>query len=179
MAFQASITKTSLTGPAPVPNGIYELRFVKFRPKIAKSGNSLNYNLEAEVVNNPEYDGRKIFHPLNTAFGIAMWDFIHAFGLEMDTVMETIPNETTGQPEDVESFALPGLFEGAAAHPNNPEEWGEYKGPLTNATFKADVVETSYQGKPKNEIRAFICALEGCAEKYPDTRHSTNLIKKG
>ena len=175
MPFQVGVTKASLTGPPPVPTGLYKLRVVRFRPKIAKSGNSMNYNLEAEVVEHSEaLDGRKVFHPLNTSFGIAIWDFVHACGLEMD--VQTVPVDgVDGEEEEI--YTLPGIFEGASDHPDDPEQWGDYKGPLTNRVFAADVVETSYNGKPKNEVRAFLCALPDCAEKHPGMKHSTNLIK--
>lgn len=174
MAFQVGFNKEDLSGPPPVPTGVYELRLVKFRPKLSAKGNSLNYNAEFEVFNHPEYDGRRVFHPLNTLFAIAIWDYVHSCGLEVDNIKVT--DEQTGM--ETEEFVLPGIFENANAAPDNPEAWGDYKGPLLNKGFRADVVETSYKGKPKNEIRAFLCAIPDCAEKHPDIKHSTNLIKQ-
>lgn len=172
MAFQVGFSKEDLT-ITPVPTGIYELRVVKFRPKISAKGNSLNYNLESEVVNmNDDLDSKRVFHPLNTLFSIAIWDFVHACGLEMEKV-EVVED---GVPKEI--LVLPGIFENADANPDDPSQWGDYKGPLTNKVFRADVVETSFQGKPKNEIRAFLCALPNCETLHPDVKHSTNLIKK-
>jgi len=167
------LKKEDLSGPPPVPNNVYFLQVSGFRPKIAKSGESLNYNGEFTIVQNPQYDGRKVFHPLNTAFAIAIWDFVHACGCEMETI--TVP--ISADEDQHEESVLPGIFEGAADNPDNPEKWGKYMGPLTNKIFKAELTTTTYQGKQKNEIRMFFCALPGCATKYPDVKHSTNLVK--
>jgi len=173
MPFQIAATKAQLSGPTPVPTNIYTLQVTGFKPKIAKSGISLNYNGEFTVTGDPEFDGRKIFFSLNTSFATAIRDFVHATGNEME--LTTIHNDETGV--DEEAYVMPGIFENQDQFPQEPEKWGAYRGPLTNATFKAEIVLTSYQGKPKNEIRAFFCTVAGCAEKEPDMKHSTNLIK--
>ena len=172
MAFNMGFTRESLNNPI-APTGLYDLQVITFRPKLTKNGDGINYNLEATIVNHgdPKIDGIKVFHPLSTKFSIAIWDFVHSCALEMEEV--PLPNgEGT-------TLVLPGIFENAAANPEDPSTWGSYMGPLTNAIFKADVITSSFNNKPKNEIRAFLCALDGCAEKYPDVRHSTNLVKKG
>jgi hypothetical protein len=173
MAFKMGMTKGDLTGPPPVPNGVYELQFAGMRPKIAKSGTSLNYNAEFTIVGNPAYENRKVFHPLNTSFAVAIRDFVHACGLDMET--QTVL--TTADTPQHDEYVLPGTFENAAASPDEPEKWGKYIGPLTNKIFKAELAITVYQGKEKNEVRCFFCAFPGCAVQYPDIRHSSNLIK--
>lgn len=173
MAFKMGMKKEDLTGPPPVPNGLYELQLTGFRPKIAKSGESLNYNAEFTISGNPLYENRKVFHPLNTSFAVAIRDFVHATGLDMEKIV--IP--TSADEDQHEEFVLPGTFEGAAEHPDDPSKWGKYVGPLTNKIFKAELVTTEYQGKPKNEVRCFFCAFPNCAELYPDMKHSQNLIK--
>jgi hypothetical protein len=173
MPFKVAATRSSLTGPPPVDTNVYELRVVGFKPKVAKSGTSLNYYGEFEVINNGQFDGRKVFFSLNTAFPTGIRDFVHATGNEMEKT--TILNEETGQME--EAFVLPGIFENADQFPQEPEKWGAYRGPLTNATFKAEVVKSEYQGRPKNDIRAFFCTVPNCAVNDPDLKHSTNLIK--
>ena len=173
MAFQIAATKSQLSGPPPVPTNVYTLQLVGFKPKVAKSGISLNYNAEFAITGDPQYDGRKIFFSLNTSFATAIRDFVHATGNEMEVVQVENPESH----ELEEAYVMPGIFENADQFPQEPEKWGAYRGPLTNATFKAEVVLTSYQGKPKNEIRQFFCTVPDCATKEPDMRHSTSLIK--
>lgn len=173
MAFKMSMSKEDLSGPPPVPNGIYDLQFTAFKPKVAKSGTSLNYNAEFTISRNPLYENRKVFHPLNTSFAVAIRDFVHSTGIDMETVVVPAKGET---PEHSE-FVLPGTFEHLKDFPDDPEKWGKYLGPLTNKIFKAELVITEYQGKQKNEIRAFYCAFPNCATLYPDMKHSQNLIK--
>ena len=172
MAFKMGMTKEDLSGPAPVPPGIYELQFSGFRPKIAKSGESLNYNAEFTIVNNPSYENRKVFHPMNTSFAVAIRDFVHATGLDMEKIL--VGDASTDQHEEL---VLPGTFETFTGNEDDPSKWGKYIGPLTNKIFKAELAITTYQGKDKNEVRAFFCAYPGCATEQPDLKHSQNLIK--
>ena len=174
MAFQIGASRANLSGPKPLDTNIYELQVAGFKPKIAKSGTSLNYNAEFTVINDPANEGRKVFAPLTTSFFTAIRDFVHATGNLCETVQ--VVNETTGEIE--EHFVMPGQFENQAENPQSPELWGAYVGPLTNATFKAEVVLTDYMGKPKNEIRQFFCTVPNCSEIEPDLRHSSSLIKK-
>ena len=155
MAFKMGMTKEDLSGPPPVPPGIYEHQLAGFRPKIAKSGESLNYNAEFTITGNPAYENRKVFHPLNTSFAVAVRDFIHACGIDM----EKITVLTTADTPQHDEFVLPGTFENADTNPDDPSKWGKYLGPLTNKIFKAELAITEYQGKSKNEVRAFFCAF--------------------
>jgi hypothetical protein len=173
MPFKMGMTKEDLNGPPPVAPGVYELQVTGFRPKISKAGTSLNYNAEFTITNHPSDDGRKVFHPLNTSFGVAIRDFSHACGCALETI--TVPGDIdTPQHEEQ---VLPGAFENADKYPDDPSKWGKYIGPLTNKIFKAELAITSYNGKPKNEVRLFFCALQDCAIKEPDLKHSMNLIK--
>ncbi len=179
MAFDMGFSRASLTSPI-AQTGLYELQVNGFRPKITKKGDGINYNVETTIVNNPgvtasgaPLEGIKVFHPLSTKFSIAIWDFVHSCGLEVEEVV--IPGDA--QTDQHTTLVLPGIFENSDQFPEDPSQWGAYKGPLLNVIFKADVIESSYNGKPKNEIRAFICALDNCAEKFPDVRHSNNLTK--
>lgn len=174
MAFQIGASRANLSGPAPVPTNIYTLQVSGFKPAIAKSGTSLNYNATFSITGDAQYDGRKVFSPLNTSFFTAIRDFVHATGNVCEVAQAVNPE--TGETE--EHFVLPGQFEKQAENPQNPELWGAYIGPLTNALFKAEVVLTDYMGKPKNEIRQYFCTVPNCAETEPDLRHSTSLIKK-
>lgn len=173
MAFQIGASRQQLSGPAPVDNNIYELQVAGLKPKLSKAGDSLNYNAEFTIINNPALEGRKVFSSLNTKFFTAIRDFVHATGNVCEVVQ--VQNPETGEIE--EQFVLPGIFENQEQHPDDPSLWGAYRGPLTNATFKAEVVKTEYQGKLKNEIRAYFCAVPNCATLEPDMKHSTSLIK--
>lgn len=173
MAFKMGMSKEDLSGPPPVPNGLYELIVTGFRPKVAKSGESLNYNGEFTITGNPLHENRKVFHPLNTSFAVAIRDFVHACGVPMEKIIV----QGDAQTDQTEEFVLPGTFENADTNPDDPTKWGKYLGPLTNKIFKAELVTTEYQGKHKNEIRCFFCAIPNCAVNEPDLKHSQNLIK--
>lgn len=173
MAFKMGMSKEDLSGPPPVPNGVYDLQVTNFKPAVSKSGEYLNYNAEFTVVNHPEYDKRKVFHPLTTGFAVAIADFAHACGVPMEKVTVLSTADTPQHDE----YVLPGVFEGQKEFPDDPKKWGKYLGPLTNKVFKAEVVSTEYQGRPKNEVRVFFCAIDQCATLYPEIKHSKNLIK--
>jgi hypothetical protein len=167
MAFKMGMTKEDLSGPKVAPNNIYELQTTGFRPKVTKAGDALCYNVELTIVNHGPEDGKKVFHPLPTSWGQSIRDYCHAMGVPLEKKVI----------DGVELDCLPGMFENQDQYPDDPSKWGKYMGPLTNKIGKAEVVGTSYQGKPKNEVRAFICAIPGCATIEPELRHSTNLIK--
>ena len=173
MAFKMGFKKEELSGPPPATPGVYELQVTGFRPKLAKSGESLNYNAEFTIVGNPLYENRRVFHPLNTSFAVAIRDFVHACGVPLETITVIGDAETPQHEEQV----LPGTFEGMAENPDDPSKWGKYMGPLTNKIFKAELAITEYQGKQKNEVRVFFCALPGCATAEPELKHSMNLIR--
>lgn len=171
MPFKMGMKKEDLSGPKAAAPGMYELQTVNFRPKVAKSGESLNYNVEMQIVNHPTEDGKRVFHPLNTSFFTAIRDYCHANGVECET--KTVDGE--------EILVFPGMFENQDQFPDEPEKWGKYLGPLTNKICKAELTVTpGYQGRPdKNEVVMFICSIPGCAVKEPELRHSTSLIRKG
>ena len=170
MAFKMGMSKEDLSGPPPVKPGVYELQVIQFKPKIAASGESLNYNAEFTIVNMPDAENKKVFHPLNTSFAVAIRDFVHACG----EVLETIPDpDKPGETLQV----LPGTFEHITEFPDDPLKWGKYLGPLTNKIFKCELAETEYKGRKKNEIRLFFCTVPNCATLEPELKHSQNLIK--
>jgi hypothetical protein len=173
MPFAIGASRQQLSGPAPVDNNIYTLQVSALKPKLSKAGDSLNYNAELSIINDPKLEGRKIFASLNTKFFTAIRDFVHATGNVCEVVKVTNPE--TGEEDEV--FTLPGIFENQDQHPEDPSLWGAYRGPLTNATLKAEVVKTEYQGKVRNEVRAYFCAVSNCATLEPDMKHSTSLIK--
>ena len=167
MAFKMGFSREEISGPVPVPAGWYTLQIKCFRPKVSKDKESVSFNAELAIINNPEYENRRVFVGLNTKGGWIFPDFVHATGLQMEVVQDG--NEGT----EKEQLALPGVFEGSVTHPDDPSQW-KYEGSLTNATMEAELAEipASAQYKAKNEVRQFKCAVAGCTDK-----HSTNLIK--
>lgn len=165
MAFKMNFNREDLSGKPPVPPGWYNLQVKNFKPKIAgEQKDSLSFNGEFSIVGNGEYEGRKVFNTLNTKGGWIINDFVHGCGLRMEVEQDA----NTGT--EAETLTFPGAWEGSDKFPDDPTHW-KYVGPLTNKVFEAELAITEYQGRQKNEIRQFRCAVPGCTEK-----HSTNLI---
>jgi hypothetical protein len=167
MAFKMSFNKEELGGALPVPAGWYSVQIKNFRPKKSKDGESLSLNAELAIVNNSEYDGRRVFAGLNTKMAWMWPDFVHATGLEMEEVQDEFAGTEKA------NFTIPGVFEGSDTHPDEPSQW-KYLGPLLNKTMEVELANIPPQDgyKAKNEVRQFRCTVTGCTEK-----HSTNLIK--
>ena len=102
---------------------------------------------------------------MNSKAGFILFDFVHAAGLQMDEIQDEFAGTEKAK------LTIPGIFDGADANPDDPSKWS-YQGPLLNRTMEVELAETEYQGKKRNEVRQFYCAVPGCTEK-----HSTNLIK--
>lgn len=164
MPFQMGYSKEQLSGKPPVPQGWYQLRLSGFKPKVAgQNKDSINYNPQIEVINNPEYDGRKIFENLNSKAGWIIQDLVHACGQQLVEVQDG------NQGTEAAIWTIPGFWANADQFPEEPEKW-EYQGPLTNAVFEAEVYISEYNGKKSNKIMQYKCSIPGCTE-----RHSTNL----
>jgi hypothetical protein len=164
MAFQFKVDADELKGPQPVPAGVYTVRLKGFKPKLSKKGDTTNLNPQVEICDNPLFEGKPLFTSLNSAIPSFINDFCHSFGLPMDNQL----GEGGLDPQ------LPGDWDGDES---DPSSW-KYTGPLLGRTAQWEVVEGTYQGKPKNEIRCFICAVPNCASEYPDIRHSTNMVRE-
>jgi hypothetical protein len=171
MPFAMSASKEELSGAPPLPAGWYKLQVKAFKPKAsavkppATVPDSFNMNAEFEVIGNAQFDGRKCFAGLNSKAWFIIMNFVHACGLQMEELQDG------NQGTEAANFAIPGVWEDSDKYPDDPSKW-RYLGPLTNATFEAELAETEYQGKKRNEVRQFKCVIPGCTE-----RHSTNLIK--
>ena len=173
MAFDMNFNKEQLSGAPPLPAGTYSLQFKGFKQKAAKikdgqsESESLNLNPELVVIGNAEYDGRKVFASLNTKAPWIIRDFCHALGVPMEEVQDQFAGTEKA------NYTIPGIFEGSDDPSKKPEDW-KYQGPLLNKTMQVELAFIPAQGgyKEKNEVRQYICAIDGCQEK-----HSTNLIK--
>lgn len=171
MPFQMGFTKEELTGAPPVPSGWYTVQLKAFKPKLSSKKDSVSFNAELAIISPTEYENRRVFCGLNTKMAWMWADFVHAMGLDM----EEIQDENAGT--EKATFTLPGVWEGSDKFPEDPSQW-KYIGPMTNKTMEVELAEIPAQTvdgktyKPKNEIRQFKCAVQGCTEK-----HSTNLIK--
>jgi hypothetical protein len=166
MAFKMTFNKEEMKGMTPVPAGLYEVRFAGFNPKISEKKDSVNFNISGEIIGHPEFEGRKVFANLNTKIPGFIQDAVHSFGLEMH---QTGPEE----------YAIPGQFDADKGKfkEDDPSTW-TYAGPLTGKTAKWEVGEDEYQGKKKNVVRAFLCKVPTCAEKFPDISHSSDMARK-
>lgn len=148
-------SKESLEGPPALPEGAYEVRLTGFKPKFAKSKESVNLNPQIEVVNHPQFNGRPVFDNLNTSAAWIVMSFCHAFGQPLT------PNPNGGGD-------MPGDFIGPD---DDPEKW-QYQGPLTGGVAKVYLKPVEYQGKTNSKVDQWFCALQNCNEK-----HATGLAK--
>lgn len=154
------IDPEKLKAAKPVPgNQWYKLKFKGFRPKLSKSKDSVNFNAELEVVEHtPETNGSKVYMVLSTKFAKALNDFSHGLGFPLN---------------DDGTFA--GSFNFDPKDPENVEK-AQYKGPLLGRILEAELIVSSYQGNERNEVKQIKCAIAGCATKFPEIKHLTNLV---
>lgn len=164
MPFTMKISKDKIAGQEVIPSGTYDIKLVLFKPGAAKSG-TLSLNPMMEVINNQEYASRKLFDTLNIGGAFTYPDFCHCFGLPMET--------------DGKDFWLPGAWDGDAAKfkEDDYSTW-VYKGPLVGRTGKVEVIVDNYNGRDNNKINRYFCAIPDCQTKFPDIKHSTNLVRK-
>lgn len=169
MPFQMKISKEAVEGKEVVPTGIYLVRFIEFKPKFSKPDPNnpqkqltLNYNPKMEIVEG-EYTGRfPGFENLNESCWYIS-DFVHCFGL---------PMEDTGDPDS--PYMIPGIWDGE----QGKAETYTYKGPLTGKVGKVEVAIDTYNGKQSNKIRRYFCAVDSCAQLYPNIKHSSDLLAR-
>lgn len=168
-AFKMKVDANKLAGPEPAPPGIYEFRFITFRPKWSEKKDSYNLNPQFEIVDPREDIGGKMFFwNANSKNPYWIQDMVHAMGqvMEIDENGEaSIPGAFNGEPE---------IF--------NEEDMSTYRyvGPLTGKTGKVELtVEPGYQGKPpKNSPVQWFCRVDECAVKFPKIQHSTHIGKR-
>jgi hypothetical protein len=160
MAFKMKVTNDKLEGMDVFPAGQYDVKLISFKPSKASTG-SINLNAMFEVVNHPEYSGRRLYDSLNEGFNVSRQDLAHCLGFPMET--------------DGKESWLPGEWSGEE---NDPKTW-KYTGPLLGQTGKVEVGIKTYNGKESNGIRRYFCAVPDCATKFPKIRHVTDLMKNG
>jgi len=165
MPFGMNFNREQLHGKPPAPPGWYVLQIKNFKPKVAGDNkDSVSLNAELAIVGSGEQDGKRVFCSLNSKAGWILFDFVHGTGLDMEEVQDG------NQGTEAASFTIPGVFENADKFPDDPTQW-KYLGPLTNKTLEAELAITEYQGRQRNEVRQFRCAVQNCTEK-----HTTNLL---
>lgn len=165
MGFSMKVSNDKLEGQDVVPPGQYELKLMGFKPKVAKSLTSFNYNPFMEIVNHPDFAGRKAFDSLNSPGGaFVIPDFVHAFGLPMET--------------DGKESWMPGAWNGDPAKykEDDPDTW-VYKGPLVGRVAKVILAVRTYNNKQSNAIERYFCNVTDCESKFPKIRHITDLLK--
>lgn len=166
MAFKMSYSQEELEGIKPVPAGIYNVVFIGFKPKKAKSGDSINLNGSAKIIGVPDLKGPgMLFVSLNSQIPSFIQDFVHSFGLEMD-------DQNGDNPQ------IPGDFDGDT---NNPETW-KYTGPLYKQTARWEVSQQPHftnPGEVQQDLVKFICKVPQCAERFPKVKHAKDMRKKG
>lgn len=157
----------SFNTPKPVPgNQWYKLRLKDLKCKQTKAKTGYNYEAYMEVVENKaELNGSFVLYRMsNGPFqGPNMLELCHGLGF---------PPEKDG--------TFPGgnqAWEFDPKEPENPEK-AKYKGPLLGKVADVELVITTYNSVDRNEIKQFRCKIDGCATRFPDIRHRTDLIGK-
>jgi len=159
-----NFSKESIEGPAPAPDGWYQLIFKGFKPAHAKDKQSINLNPQLEIVNHNTEDGKKV------------WDNGSTNGDYAQSIVLALVH-ATGQPEVPSAngdggWELPGILDGMDQYPDNPEKW-DYKGPMLNQVIEVELYVDEYNGRKSNKIAQYKCAIPGCQVKHP-----TNLRRK-
>lgn len=170
--FKMTLSKEQVEGREALPEGIYKVRFIKFSPKLSKpkagepdNARSINLNAEYEVLDHPEYSGRKVYELANMKSYNIQTELCHGFGVPL----EVDPTDGT--------YYIPGTWDSRPDFdPDNPETY-EYKGPLTGKVAQVELGIRTYNGRNMNAVRKYFCAVDDCATKFPEIRHVANLIK--
>lgn len=152
--------KDSLTGPAPIPNGVYTIRLDGFKPQNSSKGGSINMNPQLKIVNDPELNDRKVPENLNSQAGWVHIEFAHGFGMEMV--------------ENGDDVSIPGTWKcknhGTDECNCDPKDNWEYIGPLVGKLAKVEIVMTSNnKGGMKPSIKRYFCAIPGCTFKHSES----------
>lgn len=165
MAFQMQVESLAYK---VIPAGIYEFKLAGFKPKWSKNKDSINFNAILEIINNPEYDGTKIFEGCNSKAGFIQVEVVHALGL----LMQDLGNG---------NYVMPGVWDGKPEtfKEDDPTSW-VYEGPLVGRTGKFEVAVEPYLGNDTNKVRQYFCALSDveCALQFGKDKHKKDLLAK-
>jgi hypothetical protein len=146
-----------LQGQQVMPPGEYEVRFLGFKPKMNSKGDGINLNPSFEVINNVDFERRRLFDNLSTKPTVAknIAGFVHCLGVEMES-------------DGKGGFSIPGTFDSGKPEfrEDDPSTW-EYSGPLTGKTGKVEVTIDNYQGRDNNKIRAYHTGFADHATRLP------------
>jgi hypothetical protein len=164
MAFKMIVSAEKIEGQDVMPSGQYEVKLLGFKPSLAKTG-SINLNACMEVVNHPDYAGRKLYSSLNVGMAFMYPDFSHCFGIIIEG--------------DGKNFWLPGTWDGDVAKfkEDDPTTW-KYVGPLVGRIGKIEVAVTEYNGKERNDIRRYFWNTPGVESKWPKLKPKEDLLSK-
>jgi hypothetical protein len=168
-----TLSKEQVEGKEAVPEGIYEVRFLRFNPRLSKAAieqhapfdpRNINLNAEYEVVNNPEYAGRRIYEIASMKSYNIQTEICHGFDVPLDI-------DENGE------YFIPGTWDSRPDFNQELPETYEYKGPLSGKIGKIELAIETFNGRPRNRPRRYFCAIDDCATKFPEIRHVQNLIK--
>lgn len=152
-----SASKEELQGQPAVPEGLYDVQLRGFKPKKSKDSKSTNLNPDIRIINHPTLNDKRIFVSMNTNAAWLWAEICHCFGCPLEEA-----SDGSGE------LSIPGSFDGPES---DPSKW-VYTGPLLNQHGKLYVVQKDYQGKTNNDVKQYICRVQGCQEK-----HNDNLVK--
>lgn len=159
--FKMNFSKEQLKGIQPIPGGMYDMliRSIKLVPTKDKSNPSQYLKIELEPQGLPaDQKNRRVFDNLSEKMPNFIQDFVHGAGMTMEP-------------------GLPGDFIPAPAD-DKDKAVGIYKGPLLGRVVKTEVVVSSYNGKPNNKVKQYVCKVTDCSTKFPEVTHSSNHIKQ-
>lgn len=144
MAFQMKMSKEQVVGKDVLPAGIYQFRLIGFTPKWNKLKDAINYNPMFEVINNPDYQNRKVFDSLSPKAGWKVTEMANSLGFDLEG-------------NDAEGYSLPGYWDGDPAKflEADPLTW-VYKGPLVGAEGTFELKVDNYMGKDNNKVEKYI-----------------------
>jgi len=147
----------SMTARKVLPTGRYQVRLDGFKPKLSKlkpgKDQSINFNPDMKVVNHAQFNGEKIYTPLNQQVGFILEAFSHMFGHPLEVIGDSAV-----------------LIGGFIADPNNRQDISKmtYQGPLQGAIGELELgTNKSDKGWDQNYIKQFFCRVPGCKTNHP------------
>src|SRR3954465_631299 len=104
-------TAETLGQKNPKP-GIKTVAFSGFKPKKDNAGDGINYQPQLKIVGDPDDNGLPVFISLSSKADWVIKDFVHAFGLTLETddkgEERYIPGDWTGDADKPETLKYTG-----------------------------------------------------------------------